>query len=161
MLPLAALVILAACFAPSCQRGSGVDVTTPESTHQSTGSQPSSGGDSTEGPNFVISHPTLSMSTDALGRLELRVTPRGGFKNNTEYPWLLTLSPPESLGVDRQQWDVSTMERLTEEEALFQIPVSAREAGQYEVDGHLRFSVCNDVRCDTPQADVSWSVTVE
>ena len=118
-------------------------------------------GESITGSNFTVFHPALSMGTDAPGRLELRVTPRGDFKVNTEYPWLLTINTPDSLTVGQRQWDVSSMERLTEDEALLAIPVSASAAGQYEVEGHLRFSVCNDARCDTPQANVVWSVTVE
>ena len=159
---LTGLIIVVASIASSCQRGSDVEMAAAQTSDDSVAPQLATGnGESTAGSNYTVFNPALSMGTDAPGRLELRVTPRGGFKVNTEYPWLMTISPPDSLTVEQREWDVSTMERLTEDEALMAIPVSARAAGQYQVDGHLRFSVCNDVRCDTPQASVVWSVTVE
>jgi hypothetical protein len=113
------------------------------------------------GPNYTVIQPEVALPRGESGRLELRIVPHSGFKINLEYPWRLTLEASDALTPEAAEWTADAAQHFTEEEVVFEIPVAAGEPGQGRVDGHLRFSVCNDARCDTPREDVAWAVTVE
>jgi hypothetical protein len=115
-----------------------------------------------EGPHYTIMLPAATWTTGTAGQLELHVVPRQGLHINLEYPWRLTLSPTESIVLERVEWDRQAASTMTEGEAVYRIPATASEPGEYRVGGELRFSVCSDGgRCYTPRENVSWAVAVQ
>ena len=83
-----------------------------------------------------------------------------GFKLNLLYRWQLSVNGTDAVSVERDEWDRESAESFGEDEAVFVVPVSSSQAGDNTLPGHLNFSVCNDSRCDLPQEDVEWEVTV-
>jgi hypothetical protein len=116
------------------------------------------------GSNYTLDHPAVSIVRGESGQLELHVSATSGFHINLEYPWRLILQANDGVQMESLEWDRSTMVTFTEDEAVYQIPVSTAAdgiVGAQEVTGELRFSVCNDARCDTPRAQVAWAVNIE
>lgn len=91
---------------------------------------------------------TLSTSVDGEGRLITEVTPKAGYRINVDYPWKLTVGE-QAQG----QGEASTFD---EKKVRFVSDTSA-EAGT-QVEGELRFSVCNDATCLTPREKVQWQL---
>lgn len=148
-------------LAAACQRSNGQELPvgeTPAATAQAP-AEPAAGR--TSGPTYTIEHAAVTLAPAASGELELRVTPTPGFKVNLLYPWDLTLSTGDPVTIERTEWDNASAQTFTEQEAVFRLPVEATQSGTYEVSGDLRFSICNEHRCQTPTAQVGWAVTVE
>ena len=123
---------------------------------------PEAGNTSIQGPNYTVEQIGTSFSgADGAGSVRLRVTPSVGFKLNVLYPWQLSVTGTDAVSVEQGEWDRESAETFGEQEAVFVIPVSSGEAGANTLPGHLNFSVCNDSRCDLPQEDVEWEVTVQ
>ncbi|MBN1947425.1 MAG: hypothetical protein JW797_17270 [Bradymonadales bacterium] len=114
-----------------------------------------------EGPNYHIVVPALSLPPWGQGQLELRVVGHSGFHVNLEYPWRLRIDPPSGLTVEPLEFDPTGAAVFTQQEAVFRVPVAAGDAGEYQVDGQLRFSVCSESRCDVPRRDIAWVVSVQ
>jgi len=146
---------------------------TQEQTTQPTQEQTAQSDDETEGPscvaggpeiagaNYTVSQPGLELNAGTEGFLELQVTPAAGFKINLEYPWNLNIGETSGASIEQLVWRTQDALTFTEDTVVFQIPVTTEESGEDYVCGHLRFSICNDSRCDTPREDVSWVVSVE
>jgi hypothetical protein len=153
------LVLLVWLLAPSaswaCERGE------PGEQRLAQGGDSAAISELTQGSNYTIVHPRAEVRVAETGQLELRVTAGSGFKVNVEYPWRLTLESDAPVTLPQLDFRAADAAQLTEEAAVFSVPVTPSAAGVHEVDGRLRFSVCNDVRCDVLQADVSWAVSAE
>ena len=147
--------------------------TTPEQTTQPTQEQTVQSNDETETPscaaggpeitgaNYTVSQPGLALSAGTEGLLELEVTPAAGFKINLEYPWNLYIGETSGASIEQLVWRTQDASTFNEDTVVFQIPVTTEETGEDHVCGHLRFSICNDSRCDTPREDISWVVSVD
>jgi len=85
---------------------------------------------------------TLRTSVDDEGRLIAEVTPKGKFRVNTEYPWILTVG---EVSQDKRQ-----AAEFSEKKARFVV------ADSEEADGHLRFSICSNSTCLNPVKDLHW-----
>lgn len=85
---------------------------------------------------------TLQTSVDEDGRLIAEVTPKGKFRVNTEYPWILTVG---EVSQDKRQ-----AAEFSEKKARFVV------ADSEENDGHLRFSICSNSTCLNPVKDLHW-----
>lgn len=85
---------------------------------------------------------TLRTSVDDEGRLIAEVTPKGKFRVNTDYPWILTVG---DISQDKRQ-----AAEFSEKKARF--VVDNAEA----TDGHLRFSICSNSTCLNPVKDLHW-----
>ena len=113
------------------------------------------------GTNYVISVPILELSRGAQAELHLTVAPTAGFKVNVLYPWHLEMTPTAGVSIERLEWDRESAATFSEESVVFDIPISGTTAGTQTISGHLRFSICNDSRCDLHRETVSWEVSVQ
>lgn len=85
---------------------------------------------------------TLETEVDDEGNLIAEVTPKGKFRVNIDYPWILTVG-------DASQ-DKGQAAEFSEKKARF--VVSDAEADE----GHLRFSICSNSTCLNPVKDLHW-----
>lgn len=104
--------------------------------------------------------PTHEISTevamvDGVRTLVASVTPLNGYKINLEFPWSLKVreDAPVAAGVRLGSADAAAFDDAT---ARFAIPADGDAAGNVLAD--LRLSVCNDVGCLTPRAEVEWTL---
>lgn len=179
-LSTAALVLFAATvFIGGCEdRATGDDAAPENQEEQPTQERPAdeqtvqsddetetpscvASGSEIAGANYTVSQPGLELNAGTDGVLELQVTPADGFKINLEYPWNLNIGETSQASIEQLVWRTQDALTFTEESVVFQIPVSTEQTGVDHVCGHLRFSICNDSRCDTPREDISWVVSVE
>ena len=80
--------------------------------------------------------------------LQLDVSPGAGLKINLEFPWALT--------VGEQSLSAEDTHTFRDELVRYRLPVP--EGAGAEVEGMLRFSVCNDATCYTPRERVVWQL---
>lgn len=156
------LLIVFLVLLPACDRAQSEEA--ESNTAEPTAAAPSEGEGQpavTTGPNYTLNHPSVSLTTGEQGQLQLRVVPSPGFKNNLLYPWRLELTAGDQVEVVTTEFSREMATTFTEEEAVFDIPVSSPSEGQHEVGAHLRFSVCNDSRCDLPQETFSWTLATQ
>jgi hypothetical protein len=104
--------------------------------------------------------PTHEISTeiavvDGVRTLVASVTPLNGYKINLEFPWSLKVreDAPVAAGLRMGSGDAA---EFGEETARFAIPADGDATGDVLAD--LRLSVCNDVGCLTPRAEVEWTL---
>lgn len=87
---------------------------------------------------FELDHESYSValtpSEEEGAELNLSVLPKFGFHINVDYPWKLTLSDSDATVYKKAEFS------LTEEEAALLL-------ANAEVEGELKFSVCNDATC--------------
>ncbi len=88
----------------------------------------------------------LVTSVDDQGRLVTSVSPKPGYRVNTDFPWQLQVGESSQSGQQAVRFD--------EKNARFVTKVDAEDIEALE--GQLTFSVCNDHTCLTPRETVHW-----
>lgn len=85
---------------------------------------------------------SLQTEVDEDGRLIAEVTPKGKFRVNVDYPWILTVG-------DASQ-DKGQAAEFSEKKARFVVSDAETDEGQ------LRFSICSNSTCLNPVKDLHW-----
>ncbi len=79
-----------------------------------------------------------------------------GFHSNTEYPrWGVQVADDAPVAAGAAVSKDEAVE-FADQHVTFHVPIDGEGAG--DVNGRVRFSVCNDEACLNPTADVSWTV---
>lgn len=134
---LALLLVAAGCSKPA---GDSAEPQTSE--HQSAGAEQSD-------EHFAIDTQTNET------QLSVEVTPRNGFKINTEYPWQLNfVNAPEGAPATLSSADAATLDEATARFEVEREVFGDREEQQAE----LRFSVCNDETCLLKTKQITWQL---
>lgn len=96
---------------------------------------------------FSVSDAVSEIKVGADGKATLKITPKAGFKINTEYPWKAALTAPEGITLKSAAFGKDTWS-LDNKAASLEIPVQASAAGEKTIEGKLNFSICDDSRCE-------------
>lgn len=78
---------------------------------------------------------------------ELRLTPRGEYHVNLNYPWSVTISPPAAVLVPTATFDSATAAEMTETVARFVVPFTPTAAGSHDVTAVVDFGICRAEAC--------------
>ncbi len=97
---------------------------------------------------------TVAVGSKAEGAIT--ITPASGYKINEMYPWSVDLKGGENLTVaeslKKDAWS------LSKEKASVTFPVEAKAAGEGELTASVKFSICNEEKCELFKKDVSIKV---
>jgi len=105
--------------------------------------------------------PTGTYEKDKSGLALVRLTPKGGFKINNEYPFRFECQSPPSDGISYPKPTLQSSDgKLSDHEALFSVPFIPSKSGALKVGGLLSLSVCNDQQCIMDKRTVSIDITV-
>jgi hypothetical protein len=72
---------------------------------------------------------------------------RQGWHLNKEAPFTLKLTPDAGLAVDKPKLTRADLARSTDEEAQFDVAVTAAEAGDKAVQAEAGFVICRETEC--------------
>lgn len=96
-----------------------------------------------------------------LGQFVLQIEPRGKFHINQEYPVEISLR-----GTPETTFPKSTLMRpdaaeFGENKARFEVPFTAKSAGDHKVSCNVKFAVCTDENCVPDERDLSLALAVK
>jgi len=92
--------------------------------------------------------PSGAYSRGTQGTAVVRLTAKGGYKINDEYPFRFECQTPASDGISYPKPTLTqTDATVTEREAVFPIAFVPSKPGHLNVGGSLSLSVCNDQHC--------------
>lgn len=83
----------------------------------------------------------------APGSFEVRLTPRGEYHVNRNYPWSVTVTPPAAVLVPTATFDTTTAAEMTETIARFVVPFTPTAAGSHAVTAAVDFGICREEAC--------------
>lgn len=107
----------------------------------------------------VIAPPAGKAGTAAVARV--RATPGPGYHMNHEYPASLKLTTVDGISADRPSQDLSQVAKLTDDELIFEVKLTAARAGTFQVPAEFKFAVCTDTSCDPKKQTVAIAVTAQ
>lgn len=81
------------------------------------------------------------------GSFAIRLTPRGPWHVNTEYPISVELSAPGELSLPKVELEAGDAAELGEELALYDVAFTPAVAGQHLVEAIVHFGLCQDEAC--------------
>ncbi len=101
---------------------------------------------------------TRGKSADA----SVAVTPAKGYKWNKDYPAKLTFKEaPQRVSLNKSEFRQSAGDFAAKDKATaVRVGLKGQEAGEEDVIGEIRFSVCNDVSCVIEKTQVTLAVSV-
>lgn len=134
---LALILMLAGCNKPA-----------EDSTGTSAG-EPQSGSTEQSDEHFAVETQTSD------SHFSVEVTPRNGYKINTEYPWQLNfVDAPEGAPASLSRTDAATLDDATARFEMQRDLFGERAEQQAE----LRFSVCSDETCLLKTKQITWQL---
>jgi hypothetical protein len=77
----------------------------------------------------------------------VRLTPRGEYHVNRNYPWSVTVTPPAAVLVPTATFDSTTAAEMTDTIARFVVPFTPSAAGTHEVTAAVDFGICREEAC--------------
>lgn len=83
----------------------------------------------------------------APGTFEVRLTPRGEYHVNRNYPWSVTVTPPAAVLVPTATFDAATAAEMTDTIARFVVPFTPTAAGSHAVTAAVDFGICREEAC--------------
>jgi hypothetical protein len=109
---------------------------------------------------YTLEAPDLAVKVGEKGDLTINVKPVAGYKINEQYPWKVEVAVPENLGVastkmGKDKWS------LGKDLASVVVPVEAKGAGDGVVTAKLKFSICNEDKCELLKKDVTVKVAAK
>lgn len=88
------------------------------------------------------------------------VTAKGPFKVNKEYPHKVSVNPTDGLELPKPKLKKGDA-KMEEKTLTFSIPAKATRAGNFELAGVLKFSVCSDDACQLEKKDIKSKVAAK
>lgn len=112
---------------------------------------------------FSVAIAPVELKAGATGSAKITFTPAKGFKWNLEYPAKLEFeAPADKVTLTKTKFNQLKGDfKASEKEASVAVPVTGKGAGQAELKGKVKVSVCNDTTCLIEKADVVVQVTVK
>lgn len=85
----------------------------------------------------------------------VKVTPKGDYHINAEFPHKITLTLPEGVSAD----DVKVKGIVENDHMLsFKVVTTSAAAGKKDISAQVRFAVCTDATCEPQTAGVTIPV---
>jgi hypothetical protein len=109
---------------------------------------PSQAGPSADDPTFELRATARGpYAPGEQGRFEVSLTPRGVYHVNTQYPMAIRLQGPVEVSFPSAELGVDDAAEIVEPRARFDVPFTARSAGEHRVLAEVDFAVCTPESC--------------
>jgi hypothetical protein len=96
------------------------------------------------------------------GQILVTVKAKTGFKINDKYPHKVKLdAPPDGLSVPMLTIAKKDAQLSGDKSITYTIPATAAKAGQYQLSGVVKLSVCSKDQCRMAKEQVSANVTAQ
>ena len=91
---------------------------------------------------------------------DIALTTRAGWHVNEEYPISVKVRSPSAIQVERDELSKEDAAEFGEEEARFEVPFTAAEAGEHRVEAQVDFAVCTPETCVPDERTLSFVLPV-
>jgi hypothetical protein len=95
-----------------------------------------------------------------LGRFVLNLEPRGVFHVNQEYPIEITLKGDADTSFPKASLMRPDAAEFNDKKARFDVPFTAKAAGEHKILANVKFAVCTDENCVPDERDLALAVAV-
>lgn len=112
-------------------------------------------------PNFeLVGTASGPFTAGTAGAFELRLTPRGAYHVNREYPWTVSVTAPEGVAVPTPTIESAGATEMTDTVARFTVPFTASAPGTHRMVAAVDFGICTEEGCQFEVRNVAVDVTV-
>lgn len=108
--------------------------------------------------NHRVSASAVTTKVSESATASVRVEPQNGYKINEEFPAKLTLTAPQGVTLEKVKLTKGDAAQLDKSALVFNVKLTATEAGKKTVTGELRFAVCKETECVPTTQAVSIQV---
>ena len=96
----------------------------------------------------------------------VKVTPAKGFHMSTDYPIKLSLEAPAGVKLDKAEYNSGKgaqgdASEFGEKGLAFTVKATADKAGEYTINGTLKFGVCDDQSCHPKRQPITITVAAK
>ena len=109
---------------------------------------------------YSIEAPDLSVKVGEKGAVKIDIKPIDGYKINEQYPWKVEMTSPENFGVENAKLGKDKWQ-LSKALASISVPIEAKTAGEGEVKAKVKFSICNEDKCELLKKDIVVKVAAK
>jgi hypothetical protein len=95
-----------------------------------------------------------------LGRVVLQIEPRGKFHINQEYPVEIAMSGTSDTTFPKAQLARADAAEFGEKKARFEVPFTAKSAGDHKLMCNVKFAVCTDENCVPDERNLALALAV-
>lgn len=96
-----------------------------------------------------------------LGRVVLHIEPRGKFHINQEYPVEIAIRGTGDTTFPKATLARPDAAEFDEKKARFEVPFTAKSAGDHKLSCNVKFAVCTDENCVPDERDLSLALAVK
>lgn len=96
---------------------------------------------------FTIAPIKVTAKVGAAATARVSVKPSAGFHINKDFPTSLKVTPPDGVSVAKTALSKADGQ-VSEQEAAFDVVLTASAAGARSIAGELKFAVCSATTCD-------------
>jgi hypothetical protein len=115
-----------------------------------------------EGQGYTVDvKPPATAAVGAEAKAHVVLHPTAGYHVNKEFPMILTVTAPPGVDVPKAKQAGADAAKLEETEAVFDIPFTAKEAGDKAFAASFRFAVCTATTCDPHNEKLAWNVSAK
>lgn len=157
-----AAILLATLSVTACSSGSTTPAPAKEAVEART-PEPVAASAEEEGPApFDIEVNDWEGPAGEEAQVLVTVKAKTGFKINAKYPHKVSLDPPPAgltlpmTTIRKEDAQVNGDESIT-----YTIPATAAEAGEYQLQGVVRLSVCNEEQCRMAKEKLTAKLTAQ
>ena len=95
-----------------------------------------------------------------LSRFVVNLEPRGEFHVNQEYPIEISLKSDGETTFPKASLARPDAAKFDEKSARFDVPFTAKSAGDHKILANVKFAVCTDENCVPDERDLALAVAV-
>jgi hypothetical protein len=95
-----------------------------------------------------------------LSRFVVNLEPRGVFHVNQEYPIEISLKSTDETSFPKATLERADAAQFDEKKARFDVPFTAKSAGDHKILANVKFAVCTDENCVPDERDLALAVAV-
>jgi hypothetical protein len=95
-----------------------------------------------------------------LGRVVLQLEPRGKFHINQEYPVEIAVSGTADTSFPKATLMKPDAAEFGEKKARFEVPFTAKSAGDHKLLANVKFAVCTDENCVPDERNLALALAV-
>jgi hypothetical protein len=115
-----------------------------------------------EGQGYVVDvRPPEGAQVGSAATAKVVLHPTGGYHVNKEFPITLAVVAPTGVDLPKVKQTAPDAAKLEEGEAIFEVPFTAKEAGDKAFAATFRFAVCTPTTCDPKNEKLAWNVAVK
>lgn len=127
----------------------------PEPAAEAEEAQPGPAGSPAEEAGPVVEDPSFELRAEAggpyttgeAGDFQIRLTPRGNYHVNQEYPMSIEVRAPDAVELPSPTLARTDAETYEEQLASFKVPFVPGQAGTHRVTADVDFAVCTPETC--------------